>query len=355
MLATSTHDTKLGEDVRTRINVLSEIPDEWGREASKWMRIVKAQRSIVDGEPAPDRVDEYRLYQVLVGVWPVDLPDDVRAAPGELVARLSDYMIKSVKEAKVHTSWLTPNEPYELALRRFVERALTGPSGAKLLSAVLPFQRRVAAIGMINSLAQVALKTGSPGVPDFYQGTEFWDLSLVDPDNRRPVDFAKRRRALDDVDTVLALEPELRAAAITDWMRTWKDGRIKLLVTAAGLRLRQRRPDVFLGGAYLPLPTEVSVPADAIAFARLSPSGSDAILFVAPRLCRQLVTPDHQLPLGGECWKTSRVMLPPRLRDCEFLDEITGARIRPTRGGESAWIFIGEAFQALPVAMLRAV
>jgi (1->4)-alpha-D-glucan 1-alpha-D-glucosylmutase len=155
------------------------------------MRIVKAQRSIVDGEPAPDRVDEYRFYQALVGVWPVDVPEDVRAAPGDLVARLSDYMIKSVKEAKVHTSWLTPNEPYELALRRFVERALTGPSGAKLLSAVLPFQRRVAAIGMINSLAQVALRP-VPRCAGLLSRDGVWDLTLVDPDNRRPIDFAQR-------------------------------------------------------------------------------------------------------------------------------------------------------------------
>jgi (1->4)-alpha-D-glucan 1-alpha-D-glucosylmutase len=264
-------------------------------------------------------------------------------------------MIKSAKEAKVHTSWLTPNEPYELALRRFVERLLTGPGGAKLLSAVLPFQRRLAALGMINSLAQVVLKIGSPGVPDFYQGTELWDLSLVDPDNRRPVDFEQRFRALDDVDAVLAQEPEAQTATIAEWTRSWKDGRIKLLVTAAGLRLRRALPEVFLGGAYLPLTTEVSVPADVVALARRSPSGSDAVLFVAPRLCRQLVTTEQPVPLGGDCWKTSRVLLPPDFSDREFRNEITGARIRPTRGADSAWIFIGEAFQTLPVAMLRAV
>jgi (1->4)-alpha-D-glucan 1-alpha-D-glucosylmutase len=354
MLATATHDTKLGEDVRARINVLSEIPDEWGREVSRWMRIARTQRAIVDGEPAPDRTDEYRFYQALVGVWPADLPDEVRSAPEDLVARLSEYMIKSVKEAKVHTSWLTPNEPYELALRRFVERVLTGPTSAKLLAAVLPFQRRLAALGMINSLAQVALKIGAPGVPDFYQGTELWDLSLVDPDNRRPVDFARRLGALDEVDAVLALDPEKRRTATANWIHHWKDGRIKLLVTAAGLRLRQQLPDVFLGGTYLPLQTDVSVPADAIAFARISPNESEAVIFIAPRLWRRLVTTERPVPLG-ECWKTSRVMLPLSLSEREFRDELTGVTIRPARGADDAWVFVGEAFHTLPVAILRTV
>ena len=355
MLATATHDTKLGEDVRARINALSEIPDEWAREVSRWMRIARTQRSLVDGDPAPDRADEYRFYQALVGVWPVDLPDDIRSAPQDLVGRLSDYMIKSAKEAKVHTSWLTPNEPYELALRRFVERVLTGPSGAKMLAAVLPFQRRLAAAGMLNSMSQVALKIGSPGVPDFYQGTELWDFSLVDPDNRRPVDFSHRTRALDDVDGVLASGPQERARTISEWLHNWKDGRIKLLLTAAGLRLRRELPEVFLGGAYLPLETEVTVPGDVIAFARVSSSGSESALVVAPRLCRRLMTAEQPLPLGGDCWKTSRLILPPGLSDREFRDVVTGATLRPTRGAESAWLFIGEAFQVLPLAVLKAV
>ena len=353
MLSTATHDTKLGEDVRARINALSEIPDEWAREASRWMRIGRTGRTVVDGEPAPDRVDEYRFYQALVGVWPADLTG-VTAAPAELVSRLSEYMIKSVKEAKVHTSWLTPNEPYELALRHFVERVLTGPTGARLLGAVLPFARRIATLGMINSLAQLLLKIGAPGVPDFYQGTELWDLSLVDPDNRRPVDFERRVVAVNDVDAVLALDPEPRAGTISEWMRGWEDGRVKLLVTATGLRLRRQLPDLFLDGTYLPLQTEMTVPADAIGFARLSTDGSTAAVFIAPRLCHRLVTPEQPLPLG-ECWKTSRVMLPAAVRDREFQDVVTGATIRPARGADRAWLFVGDALRVLPVSMLRAV
>ena len=355
MLATATHDTKLGEDVRARINVLSEIPDEWGREVSKWMRITKANRTLVDGEPAPDRTDEYRFYQALIGVWPPELGVDTMAAPDELVSRLSEYMIKAVKEAKVHTSWLTPNEPYEQALRTFVRRTLTGSTGAKLLAALLPFQRKIAHLGIVNSLAQVVLKIGSPGVPDFYQGTDLWDLSLVDPDNRRPVDFDRRRCLLNEVDAALGSEPGTRPSMLLNWLEHWSDGRIKMIITAAGLRVRRELPDVFLGDSYMPVPVEITVPGGAVAFARLSPGHDRAVLFVAPRLFSRLITPAQPLPLGGECWKTSRLMLPPELRDRQFRDEVTGLEIHPTRASENAWIFIGEAFQTLPVAMLRSI
>ena len=188
---------------------------------------------------------------------------------------------------------------------------------------------------MINSLAQVTLKIGSPGVPDFYQGTELWDLNLVDPDNRRPVDFAHRARLLDDVDLLLDQEPPARTDTISGWLRGWKDGRIKLLVTAAGLRLRRALPDVFLGGAYMPLTTEITVPGSAVAFARMAGGEGDApaVIFAAPRLCAGLVDRERPVPLGGDCWRTSRMMLPQSLRHRTFRHEITGAEIRPTHGG----------------------
>ena len=358
MLATATHDTKAGEDVRARINVISEFPDEWSRHVSRWMRINRAHRSIVDGEPAPDRADEYRFYQALVGVWPVDLPDGATEAPHDLIERVCEYMLKAAREAKVHTSWLTSNQPYEEALVQFVRRALSGPGGARLLNAFLPFQAHIGLIGMVNSLAQVTLKLGSPGVPDFYQGTELWDLSLVDPDNRRPVDFERRARLLDEVDALLALDARGRAASISEWVRDWKDGRIKLLLTTVGLRLRRELPRVFSGGGYLPLDAEVTVPGGAVAFARSAPrgtGGTDDVVFAAPRLCHALVGGRSAAPLGGDCWKTSRLMLPPALGDRTFRHELTGAEIRPTRAGDSAWIFLGEAFETVPVAILRAL
>ena len=178
---------------------------------------------------------------------------------------------------------------------------------------------------------------------------------LVDPDNRRPVDFDRRRCALREVDAALDSPPAARSTTLREWLENWADGRIKMAVTVAGLRLRRALPDVFLGGAYLPLATDISVSGGAIAFARRSSGDGEAVVFVAPRLCSRLVSPAQPFPLGVDCWKTSRVMLPPELRDRQFRDAITGVDIRPTHGGETAWIFVGEALQTLPVAILRAV
>ena len=342
MLSTSTHDTKLGEDVRARINILSEMPEKWAREVSRWMRLNRTHRSIVDGGPAPDRTDEYRLYQVLIGSWP---PGSESLDLGTYVERIREYMIKAVREAKVHTSWLTTNPGYEEGLARFVERAL-GQAGGRFLADFLPFQRRIAALAVTNSLAQVVLKIGSPGVPDFYQGTELWDLSLVDPDNRRPVNFEHRERLLSEMN---ATTPSDTAALLS----TWQDGRIKLYITTAGLHARRELPHVFVGGDYLPLATEVTAPAEIVAFARTS--RDDAVLVVVPRLVTRLVTENAPLPLGAACWKTSRVILPESLRERTFRNIFTGEDIRPTTGPDVAWLFAGQMFDQLPVAILRAI
>ena len=354
MLTTATHDTKLGEDVRARINAVSELAGEWAREVGKWMRLNRARRTLIDSEPAPDRNDEYRFYQALVGCWPLEGDGDGghggNEAPADLVGRLQEFTLKAVREAKLHTSWLTPNQPYEEALKTFIERVLTGDGGRRFLSAMRALQGRIAAIGMMNSLSQVAVKLGSPGVPDVYQGTDLWDLSLVDPDNRRPIDFTRRQCLLDEVDRVLgAAEPE-RLAAVAGMLANWRDGRIKLLLTAAGLRLRRDKPELFLAGDYLPLETEVTVPGNAIAFARAH--GEDGVLVVAPRLCARLFDAELRPPLG-ESWKTSRVLLPPPLAGRTFRHELTGVEIRPTIAGEQAWIFLGQIFEHVPVGILR--
>jgi (1->4)-alpha-D-glucan 1-alpha-D-glucosylmutase len=348
MLATATHDTKLGEDVRARINVLAEMPDEWGREAARWMRVNREVRTVVDGEPAPDRNDEYRFYQALVGVWPAGVRT---VAPG-LVQRLQEYMSKAVKEAKLHSSWINPNEPYEQAVADFVEKALTGDGAAAFLRDFLPFQDRIARSGMVNSLAQVALKIASPGVPDFYQGTELWDVTLVDPDNRRPVDYDQRRSALQAADDVLSRPAAERAEALRTLLARWPDGIVKTVVTTAGLRARQDAPDLFLEGDYLPLDTDISVPARVVAFARLHGDGHAAIV-VAPTLSSQIVDDEHPLPVG-ERWKTSRVLLPSSLAGLTFRDVFTGAEVRPTTGTGGTWLFVGQVLATMPVALLVA-
>jgi (1->4)-alpha-D-glucan 1-alpha-D-glucosylmutase len=314
------------------------------------MRINRSHRTLVEGEPAPERNDEYRFYQALVGIWPPDLREPDAGAPPELVERLQAYMLKAVKEAKLHTSWLTSNPGYEDAVTRFVQGAL---SDRKFVRSFLPLQRRIAAAGMINSLAQVTLKTGCPGVPDFYQGTELWNLSLVDPDNRRPVDFDCRRRLLSEVDQLLALDLEPRQVALSERLEGWHDGGVKLLLTAAGLRLRREWADLFLSGAYLPLETESTVPASLVAFARVL--DDRVAIFVAPRLCASLLDAQHPLPIGGQCWKTSRVLLPPELAARTFRNEVTGAEVRGVATESQAWLFAGQLFDTLPTAILRSI
>jgi (1->4)-alpha-D-glucan 1-alpha-D-glucosylmutase len=360
MIATATHDTKLGEDARARLNVLSELPGDWSREVTRWMRINRAHRTLVDGEPAPDRNDEYRFYQALLAIWPVDAlapappaRDGFRAPPdlSDIIGRLRGYMLKSVKEAKRHTSWLTPNEDYERAVDRFVERALSGPGGARFLPAFAPFAGRIARAGMVNSLAQVVLKIASPGVPDFYQGSELWDLSLVDPDNRRPVDFDLRQRMLDGIDELLTLDAPARAAAVAQLATGWGDGRIKMLVTALGLRLRRDWHDVFREGRYLPLVTDAAVAAGLVAFARLL--DDRAVVVVAPRLVAGLMAErEGALPIGGDAWKTSRILLPPELKGRTFRHLLTGADIMPASAADDEWLFAGQVFEHLPVALL---
>ena len=346
MTATSTHDTKLGEDVRARINALSEMPADWEREAAKWMRLNKSARPIVDGEPAPDRNDEYRFYQALVGVWPGGdrVPDD-------LVARLQAYMIKAVKEAKRHSSWITPNEDYEEAVRTFVDRVLTGPGAAKFLAAFLPFQKRAARVGLVNSLSQTLLKIASPGVPDFYQGSELWDFNLVDPDNRRPVDFLRREQMLDTVDHVLNLPPEQRRGALARLVDTRESGALKLLLTAAGLRLRASMSDVFMEGDYVPLEVESPLEGRAAAFMRTA--GGRTVLAVAPHLIADLVSEERPLPLG-DAWRTTRVMLPGELGTVTWTDAITGAVVKPITTASGSWLFVGQCLETLPFALLIA-
>ena len=349
MLATATHDTKLGEDVRARINVLSEMPDEWGREVARWMRLNRDHRTVLEGEAAPDRNDEYRFYQALVGIWP---PDHLQpAASPELVERLQNYMLKAVKESKLHSSWINPNDDYERAVTAFVDRALCGTGGARFLSAFLPLQQRVARAGVVNSLAQTLLKVASPGVPDFYQGTELWDLSLVDPDNRRPVDYERRAAALAAVRAVLDAPMDARRDAVQRLLDRWTDGTIKMLIAAAALQLRRSMPEVFLEGDYLPLDVECTVPGQVVAFARALADGRAAIA-VAPHLAARL-TDAEGLPLGDR-WKTSRVLLPPALAAVTYRDAFTGVERRATASSTQAWLFVGEIFDVLPVALLVA-
>jgi (1->4)-alpha-D-glucan 1-alpha-D-glucosylmutase len=350
LLATATHDTKLGEDVRARLNALSELPDEWRRGLSRWIRVNAANRTMVEGSAAPDRNDEYRFYQVLLGSWP---PDRIRPEPPPrfYVDRVRDYMLKAVREAKIHTSWINPNTAYDAAVVDFVEKTLGGQSAERFLSAFTPLVARVAQLGMLNSLSQVLLKITAPGVPDFYQGAELWDLNLVDPDNRRPVDFGRHLELLDQLEPLLtSREPD--ESAIGELVDHWADGRGKLYVTARGLRLRRRHPEVFLRGEYRPLHAEVTVSADVVGFLRSS--HANVAVTIVPRLAAGITSAGRPVPLGLEAWRTSRIFLPPELAGRRLRNLLTGEIVRSLRLEDEVWVLAADVFRTLPVGLLWA-
>jgi len=296
--ATSTHDTKRGEDVRARINVLSEIPGDWERNVKSWIRINKGKKRRIGGAYVPDKNDEYFLYQTLVGAFPFH-----ESEFPQFVKRIKKYVIKAVREAKVHTGWLKPDTEYEDAYLSFVEEILTPSDVNTFLKEFIPFHKKISHYGVFNSLSQVLMKITSPGVPDFYQGTELWDLNLVDPDNRRPVDFKKRRQLLREIkkkaeSNIVELIEELLASR--------EDGRLKLFLTYMALQARKRDPEIFLNGDYVPLETAGRFKGNIIAFAR---HYLDTwALTIAPRFLSDVVT-DDRLPLGEPVWQDTRVSL----------------------------------------------
>jgi (1->4)-alpha-D-glucan 1-alpha-D-glucosylmutase len=354
LLATSTHDTKHGEDARARITVLSEMPVAWSKAAAAWMRINGHNRVKGHGTWAPDRNDEYLFYQVLIGSWPaenVQAPIADRAS-ADLVERLVAYMDKAAREAKVHTSWIEENPEYSKALVRFVRETLAGQTARRFLASFVPFQRRVAQVGMVNSLSQLVLKLASPGVPDFYQGTELWDLNLVDPDNRRAVDFATRRHlltglgpVLDRIDHETAAEREAQ-----DLVTRWTDGRIKLLVTTCGMRFRRHHRALMLDGAYTPLEVDGAHADHVVTFARHDDTGT--LLVVAPRLVVPLVTEERPLPIGPDVWAATRIVLPPGTRAARYRHVITGEWCETTSDRSS--LPVASALGTCPVALLWA-
>jgi (1->4)-alpha-D-glucan 1-alpha-D-glucosylmutase len=263
MNATSTHDTKRSEDVRARINVLSEIAPKWERQVRLWSKRYGFG----------DRNTELLVYQTLVGIWPLD-----KSELPSVRDRLKQYLEKAAREAKTHTNWITPNAEYEESLLAFAGALLDDP---KFLAELVRFQKPVAYYGFLNSLSQLVLKATAPGIPDFYQGSELWDFSLVDPDNRRPVDYQRRAAMLKKVKT----------ASVDTLLRRWQDGRIKMFVTWKLLELRARHEDLFRDGSYEPIDAGPNI----CAFVRRHEN--DAVLVAVPRLIASLVKPG-KLPIG---------------------------------------------------------
>ena len=335
--ATSTHDTKRGEDVRARLNVLSELPDEWEANIKKWSKISSKLKRKIDGLRAPDKNDEYFIYQTLVGAFPFGNED----YPA-FVQRMESYVIKAVREAKVHTAWLKPDHAYEEACVSFVGRLLESPLQNQFLREFLPFQRKVAFYGIFNSLSQVLLKVASPGVPDFYQGAELWDLNLVDPDNRRPVNFQTRRAMLQEIYD--GVQGDIYSF-IAELLRTKEDGRIKLFLIHMALKARAQNPQVFREGRYIPLEVAGKFRDHIVAFARNH--GKSWAVTVAPRFLVTLVS-NGEYPLGTEVWHDTHIFLPEG-SPTEWNNMLTGGGI-----GNSNPVKISDVLCRFPVALLVA-
>jgi len=336
MTATATHDTKRGEDVRARLNVLSEIPDEWAMAVGSWRRMNRGKKKRVGRTLVPDRNDEYFLYQSMVGAFPFD-----RTEISSFKERMKTYAVKAVREAKIHTEWIKPDTAYEQALQEFVDVILTPSRKNVFLEEFLGFQQKIAYSGVYNSLSQTLLKLTVPGVPDFYQGTELWDLNLVDPDNRRPVDFAKRSSLLDDL-----IERSRRDILdlIKELLLTPQNGRIKLFLIYRALRLRQRRTEVFKKGAYIPLETAGKWKNNILSFVR--DFEGDRSLSIVPRFLTSLIE-EQEAPLGKKIWGDTSIRLPDEYSD-NWTDAITGHTLHGCR----TVLPLSEVFLHFPVALL---
>jgi (1->4)-alpha-D-glucan 1-alpha-D-glucosylmutase len=335
LLATSTHDTKRSQDVRARMLAISEIPQLWRSSLQRWRVINRRWKRNLDDATAPDANEEYLFYQTLLGTWPMDPAGRAEAsATPEYIERIQAYMAKALKEAKINTSWIQPNEPWDSAMNDFVARALDPSPKNKFLPSFLPLAEEIARLGAINSLSQVALKLTAPGVPDIYQGNEIWDFSLVDPDNRRPVDYGRRREMLRSLET----------ASPAELLEHWPDGRIKLLLTQRLLRFRRQHPGLFQEGTYLPLTVTGAFVESCIAFAR--EHEGKWIVVAVPRLSSRAGFP----PIG-EAWKDTAVELPGSLSLENARDLFTGREL----GLRSGALKLSDAMSVLPFVALSNV
>jgi (1->4)-alpha-D-glucan 1-alpha-D-glucosylmutase len=357
LLATSTHDTKRSEDVRARIDVLSEMPGEWRAAVTRWGRWNAPKKTPVDGQPAPDRNEEYLLYQTLVGAWPMEDPDHPLSPHSQeflqFRERMVAYMRKATLEAKVHTSWINPNEEYDGAVKNFVLNLLDPQGKNRFLGDLQEFQRRVAFFGRWNSSSQFLLKLTCPGVPDIYQGTELWDLSLVDPDNRRPVDFGLRQSLLSGLRERINksggnLVPLARELLENSW-----DGRIKLYLIHRTLQARRRAPKIFSEGSYLPLEGEGEKKDHFCAFARTFQE--DSFVVGVPRLVVGLLGGREEPPLGEAAWKDTWVRVPEEWVGRKYRNLFTGEELGVRNGDRGAGFFLEDLFRNFPVALLESM
>lgn len=356
LVTTTTHDTKRSEDVRARINVISEIPRQWRSAVNRWSRLNRRHRREVDGQPAPSRNDEYLLYQTLLGVWPLDPPD--AESWKRFVERMQGYMEKATREAKLRTSWISPDEEYDAAVRDFVAAVLDDKPRNRFLPEFRAFEERVVDFGLYGAISQLLLKLTSPGVPDIYQGQELWEFCLVDPDNRRHVDFDRRKWLLAELQSAVESGEEELLKLARYLADNPRDDRFKLLVTWRALQFRRRSAELFRLGRYEPLTVEGFAADHVCAFAwrRMAPTGKseELAIVVVPRLLARLAGHFHEepqtpwRPLGETVWRDTRIILPALPADCQLINHFTGQPCPADKKG----LTLANAFAQFPVALL---
>jgi len=340
MLASSTHDSKRSEDVRARINVLSEIPPMWNLRVREWKRFNRRHKTTVNGVPAPSPNDEYLLYQTLIGAWPSG-PFRDNEDQKAFCERIESYMLKAIREAKQNTSWINRNTEYETAVTSFVNAILNAGTDNRFLSDFVPFQRRIARVGLWNGLSQALLKLTCPGVPDIYQGNELWNLSLVDPDNRRSVDYVRSQELFECVRS-RGTAPD--SSLINCLLKNPEDGRIKQYLIWQTLRLRQQEPDLFQQGEYLPVAVTGAKTNHVVAFARRFKNTS--VLVIAPRLISVLLNDFDVPPIGPQIWQDTQVVLPPDDSGKQYRNVFTGEILK-----SEVKVNVSQVLSEFPVAL----
>jgi (1->4)-alpha-D-glucan 1-alpha-D-glucosylmutase len=347
LITTSTHDTKRSADVRARINVLSEMPREWGKQVRNWAILNRKKKNAIDGDKVPDRNDEYLLYQTLIGVWPLETPQG--QAYDAFVQRIKDYMLKEAREAKVNTSWINSNKTYEDALLAFIDSLLGASAGNQFLNEFLPFHRMISHYGMFNSLSQTLLKITAPGVPDFYQGSDLWDFSLVDPDNRRPVQWDVRMAMLADLKDRMARTPAVNLCR--ELCVNKENGMIMQYIVMKALHFRKAHISVFTGGEYTPLNAEGIRSGNICAFERRNHDGSAVV--AVPRFLSRITSGTGSLPFGTRVWEDTVLVLSAEA-GTEYRNIFTGEVITAAFQGKGKNGFtVAEVFSNFPVALLE--